>query len=444
MNLRASSNRSIGVYNIINERNSQKLKTSGKCSRIFKIVLLLVCFAIIIYLFIRYDKFNSYIPGHIYTDIIESYDSIIYYAKLVDYLSNYHIFVIFFILGFCHWNIYKSYLHFIGFLICEYAIFLLKIIFRKSPQILNINFNKNLLSNDALNTLCDFTSEYECPSYRAAYVFFSYMSFITLLFKEKKLKNKKFLKFALRIIFLIISIIINASLIILLQTTIASIIIGSAIGFIIYYFMFSLLKIDYDRSEQMLTLINLNIIYYIIINALLFGLMFSLKFFLNDDKHGCIEKYKNLCNNTEYDFKKINDENLFKGLFFLCNLIAIICIKLQRKFIFITDGDFVSRNFEVEEISEQSNLLAQIRNEETNKFNSYLLLKYLCKVFICLIVTFFIYLIFSIIKYYRGRSYITLSVVTYLLPFNLLVIFLFLFSKNLFLHLYLENYYESE
>ena len=346
-------------------------------------------------------------------------------------------------MGFCQWNIYKSFIHFYGFFICEYIVFSLKLIFRKQPIILTLDFNKNDLSSESLKLLCEFTSEYECPSYRSVYVIYSYMSFITLLFKEKKLKNNKITKIILRIIFIIISLAINASLILLLQSSICSIIIGTAIGFIIYFFMFNLLKIDYDRSEQMLAFLNTNIFIYIFINIIFFCVIFLLNIFV-EPKDEEIENFNNLCGNTYYNYKKLNSETFFKSLFFYCNLIMIISIKLQRKLIFKQDGYFVSRNFYVNEIIEQNNLLSRITNEETYKFNKIVFIKYMCKVFICLGIALVVYLMFVIIKYYRGEYYTILSIIAYFLPINLLVIFLFLFSKILFIHLDLEIYNDYE
>jgi len=68
----------------------------------------------------------------------------------------------------------------------------------------------------------------------------------------------------------------------------------------------------------------------------------------------------------------------------------------------------------------------------------------MCKVFICLGIALVIYLMFVIIKYYRGEYYELLSIIAYFLPINLLVIFLFLFSKILFIHLDLEIYNDYE
>ena len=370
---RNSSKQSVGIYSILSERNSQnKENTLKKFRFILRIFLLIIIFGITIYLFIDFKRFNELFSNEIYLKIIEKYDSLIIFAKILDLLSNYHIFIVFFIFGFCQWNIYKSYIHFFGFFICEYIIFLLKIIFRKRPLILDLDFDKEELSDDSLNIICQFTSDYECPSYRAAYIIYSYMSFINLLFKEKKIKKNKYAKIFLRIIFIILSLAINAALIILLQATMSSILIGLAIGFIIYFFMFSLLKIDYDRSEQMLSIMNFNIIFYIIINVILFLIMLFLNIFLNGNKEDeNFEKFQDLCGNTEHSYKKFSSETFFKHLIFYCNLTMIICIKLQRKLIFKTDGYFVSRNFNKEEIIEPNNLLAQITNEATNKFNGY-------------------------------------------------------------------------
>ena len=441
LDTKMNSTQSIRIFSISSTKSFQKNDTSIKIFKlIIKVFLFMLSFGIIIYIFIDYQNFNDILPNDLYSKIIDNYDSIIIYSKLIDYLSNYHIFIIFFLFGFCQWNIYKSYIHFFGFFIVEYIVFLLKLIFRKRPLILDLDFDKKDLSNDSLNTLCEFTSEYECPSYRAAYLIYTFMSFVTLLFKEKKLKNNRCAKLILRIIFIILSIAINTSLILLLNDTIGSMIIGSAIGFIIYFFMFSFLKIDYDRSEQMISILNFNIFFYILINVILFFGIFVLNIFLNINKDKDNEKFQNLCGNTHYNFKNMGSETFYKNLFFFCNLTMIICIKLQRKIIFKTDGYFISRNFNFEEIIEPNNLLAQITNEETNKFNKYLFFKYFCKLLICILVSLFIYLIFTIIKYYRDKSYAILSILAYSLPINILIIFLFLFSKILFINLDLEIY----
>jgi H+/Cl- antiporter ClcA len=234
----------------------------------------------------------------------------------------------------------------------------------------------------------------------------------------------------------------NGGLILLLQNTISSIIIGTVIGFITYFFIFSLLKIDYDRSEQMLSILNINVFFYILINVILFSIIFILYIFLNKEKEK-EEDYQKICNN--YSFKKMSSETFFQSLSFFCNLTMIICIKIQRKLIFGNDGNFVSRNFNMEEIIDQNNLLAKIRNDETYKFNKSLFIKYIYKVLICLAIAIITYLLFAVIKYLRNKYYyIVLSILAYTLPINLLVIFLFLFGKYLFIKLGLEIYNDSE
>ena len=438
-----SSNPSVGIFSVISESTTGKSQKIITPKLIFKIILMLLLTGIIIYLFIDYERFNDFLSDDLYKYILDNYDSIIIYSKIIHFLSDYHIFMILFICGFCKWNIYKSYIHFFGFFICEYIIFLIKIIFRKEPLLLTIYSEETHLSDDAMDTLCEFTGEYECPSYRAAFVIYSYMSFISLLFKEKKLRNRQKTKIVLSIFLAIFALVMNGTLILLLQNTISSIIIGTAIGFIIYFFMFSLLKIDYDRSEQMLSILNINVFFYILINIILFSIIFVLYIFLYKEEKEEEEDYQKICKN--YSFKKMNSETFFQSLSFFCNLTMIICIKIQRKLIFENDGNFVSRNFNMEEIIDQNNLLAKIRNDETYKFNKSLFIKYIYKVLICLVIAIIAYLLFVVIKYYRNKHYyIVLSILAYTLPINLLVIFLFLFGKYLFIQLGLEIYNDSE
>ena len=439
-----SSNPSVGVFSVISDSPTGKSQQIITPKLIFKIILILLLTGLVIYLFIDYERFNDLFPHEIYDYILKNYDSIIIYSKIIHFLSDYHIFMILFICGFCKWNIYKSCIHFFGFFICEYIIFLIKIIFKKEPLLLTIYNEDAHLSEEDLDTLCEFTGEYECPSYRAGFVIYSYMSFISLLFKEKKIRNHQKTKIVLFIILAIFALVMNGGLILLLQNTISSIIIGTAIGFIIYFFMFSLLKIDYDRSEQMLSILNINVFFYILINVILFSIIFILYIFLYKEEKEEEEKdYQKICNN--YSLKKMNSETFFQSLSFFCNLTMIICIKIQRKLIFGNDGNFVSRNFNMEEIIDQNNLLAKIRNDETYKFNKSLLIKYIYKVLICLAITIIAYLLFAVIKYYRNKHYyIALSILAYTLPINLLVIFLFLFAKILFIKLGLEIYNDSE
>ena len=437
MNSLINSSNSYELYRSMTLKNSAKNSRAKRCESITKIIIILITIGLIIYIFIDYNNFNKLISDELYKKILNNYDKIYLYSDFIDYLSNYHVFLFFFIIGFCLWNIYKSFIFILGFFITELIVFNLKLVFRKEPQIFNIEFDKKILSSKSINSICEFTSEYECPSYRAAYVVYTYMSFICLLFKEKKLRNKKILKLCLKIFFILICTFINISLLFLLQNTLGSIIIGSGIGFIFYFFMFRFLKIDYDRSEQMISIINFNIIYYILINLFIIGIILSFYFLFGKDKQDNI-KFMNLCGDTYSKFKEMNLETIFKSLFFFCNFTVIICIKLQKKYIFLSDGIFISRNFNVEEITDENNLTAQIHRNESFKIDTNNIVKYLCKIFICLGVAFLCYLIYQIIKNSRGDNYVIMSFMTYLIPTNILIIFLFFFAKWLFIYLDIE------
>ena len=116
--------------------------------------------------------------------------------------------------------------------------------------------------------------------------------------KKKKIRNHQKTKIVLFIILAIFALVMNGGLILLLQNTISSIIIGTVIGFITYFFIFSLLKIDYDRSEQMLSILNINVFFYILINAILFSIIFILYLFLyKEEKEEEEEDYQKICNN---------------------------------------------------------------------------------------------------------------------------------------------------
>lgn len=440
MNSRNNSTNSYGFFSVMTERSSIQKQKTKKWKLIAKIITIILTFGLILYIFIDYENFNTILSDELYQRILKNYDNLYMFATIIDYLSNYHVFLIFFIIGFCLWNIYKSFTHILGFFLIELIIFILKLIFRKRAKIFYLP-DKNILSPHSINVLCELISEYECPCYRAAFLVYTYMSFITLLFKEKKLRKRKIAKICSRIIFIIICVFLNIGQIFLLQSTIGSIFIGAGIGFIVYFFMFSVLKIDYDRSEQMMSILNLNIIFYILINIVVVGIILCLHFFLHIDETEK-EQFQKFCGKTSYNYKEMNLETIFKSLFFFSNLTMILCIKLQRKYIFQSDGDFIGKHFNFEEITESDNLMAHIKNEETLKINTNHILKYLCKVFICLGIALVSYLIYQIIKYNRSESYVFLSILLYLIPSNMLIVFLFFFSKWLFdfLDLEIKNY----
>lgn len=424
---------------VVSEGSFPKKLKGAKCKLFLKIIAILIALAIILYILIDYENFNSFLPEDLYKSILENYDNIIIFAEVINYLTNYHIFFIFFIIGFCVWNIYKSFIHILGFISIGFFVFSLKLMFMKKPLIFNLDYSKYNLSYDSLSTICSFTSEYECPSYRAAYVVYSYMSFISLLFKEKKIRDKNIPKILFKIFFSILCIFLNFSLILLVQNTVGSIIIGSAIGFIAYLFMFSILKIDYDRNEQMLSILNFHIVYYILINIAIVIVILCLYLFIDIDDNEK-DNFQALCGETSYYFKELNLETVFKSLIFFCNLTMIICIKLQRKYIFKSDGAFLSRNFNEEEILEENNLVTQIKGVETLKFTTKNVVKYLCRVLICLGVALCCYLLFEVFKYVEDENYRLFGILTYLIPTNILIIFLFFFSKWLFIYLDFEVY----
>lgn len=433
---------SFGLLSMSSEKDP-KNKVVKTIKFILKILIFILVFGIILYLFIGHENFDTLFEYDRYLNILNNYDSYILYVKILLILSDYRIFIILFTFGFCIWNVYKSYIHFIGFFFVEYSFYLLKLLFKREPKILSLNNNKDNIPPESLRFLCEITSGYEFPSFRAANVMYSLMSFIALLFKEKKIKYYKKAKIILSIIFFIIGLVLNAGLILLLQNSISSLIIGGAVGFIIYFFMFNILKINYDRSEQLLFFMNIDIIFFIILNIALLLIMVFLRLLVGTDEE-IDEKYEKLCHNTNFNYKSMSYETFFQSLFFFCNLTMMMSLKLQRKFIFTGDGNFVSVNFNVEEISEQNNLMSRISISETYKFDKKIIWKYLAKVFLCLGMTFVFYLLFLLLDHFRGESYIVISIIEFVLPINCLIIFLFLLSKPLFIYLDLEFSNDSE
>ena len=178
MSGRFNSSHSYGFFSVMTDKTIQKESKTKLCISVAKLFLIMITIGLILYIFLDYDNFNEIIPDKTYEKMLENYDKFYIYPDIINYVTNYHIFLIFFIFGFCLWNIYKSFIHILGFFVIEFILFSLKLLFRKKPKILSINFEKIEISSKSLNEICEYTSEYECPSYRAAYVIYSYMSFI--------------------------------------------------------------------------------------------------------------------------------------------------------------------------------------------------------------------------------------------------------------------------
>ena len=147
MNTRVNSSNSYGFFSVMSERSLPKKPKRKRLKSLLKIILIMILFVVILYIFIDYSNFNQNIlSDDLYEGILKHYKNLYAYADVIDHLTNFHIFLIFFIFGFCLWNIYKSFIHILGFFITELIIFILKLIFRKKPKILGIDLKDIQLS----------------------------------------------------------------------------------------------------------------------------------------------------------------------------------------------------------------------------------------------------------------------------------------------------------
>ena len=108
---------------VMSDGSLSKKTNTDKYKLILKIIAIIIAFGIILYILIEYKNFNSFLPDDIYKTILENYDKLIIFADIINLLTNYHIFFICFIIGFCVWNIYKSFIHILGFISIGFLVF---------------------------------------------------------------------------------------------------------------------------------------------------------------------------------------------------------------------------------------------------------------------------------------------------------------------------------
>ena len=147
MSARLNSSHSYGFFSVMTDKSLPKVSNNKLCKVISKVIIILLTIGLISYIFLDYDNFNKIFPDTTYQKMLENYDKIYIYSDIINYFTNYHVFLIFFIFGFCLWNIYKSFIHIFGFFVCEFILFILKLIFRKIPKVLTLNIDNIHLSN---------------------------------------------------------------------------------------------------------------------------------------------------------------------------------------------------------------------------------------------------------------------------------------------------------
>ena len=423
------SEASYSLSNYIDELDSTKEKKENKKKNkriIINLIIIIITLIIITIVFFQQEKIDKFFENY-YLSTYDSSHLLLFY--LIDSFSTYKIIIVIFVFGFCQWNIYKNTIMVLGNLLCYYIIFLLKLILKTDPFInyiknLKTNSNNNInINEDYYKTIKKFASEYGCPSFRSTLTIFAYLSFVELLFKEKNYKRNKICKYIFYIIFTIIIIIIIFFLIIFLTNSATNILVGALIGFMIYFIMFHLLRIDYDRSDQMIALLKIKTLYYIIINIIMVFILYII--YIIDDSN----------NSTHL-------KTFLKSLCFTYNITMIISLKLLKNCYYKSDSIFVSRNFLVDEILDEDNLFNRISKEEVRKWDKTKILNYVYRCLICLIATvgciLIRYLLFLIWKNLdndenkKSVNYLIFGLIYYLLPFHLLMFSLFFVSKVLF------------
>ena len=418
------------------EQKDNKKKNKRKILNLIIMITTLILIIIFSYLRKNIDTFSEKYFLSFYED------NKLFYFYLIDFVSTYKIIILIYVFGFCQWNIYKSVVMALGNLLCYYIIFVLKLILKTNSFTKHIDYIRNnsteiIISDEYYHIVNKLASGYSCPSLRSTLIIFAYLSFVELLFKEKNFKRNRICKYIFYIIFIIIIIIINWCMILFLLNSASNVLVGTLIGFIIYFIMFQLLRIDYDRSDQMIQLLKIKIIYYLLINIIMVFIVYIIYLFDS---------------NPNDDIIPI--KTFLKSLCFTYDITMIISLKLLKDCYYKSDSIFISRNFLVDEILDEDNLFNRISNEEIRKWDKRKILNYLYRCLICLVMTggcallmYLISLIFESIENEKGKkgaSYFICGLIYYLLPFHLLMYLLFFISKVLF-HKFklIDNEYEN-
>ena len=288
-------------------------------------------------------------------------------------------------------------------------------------------------------------NEWGSPNTQIIVLISFYLSFYEIIIRNKKMDNKIFGKI---IIFAVIVLIILADIFVLFASgNIAynQIIFSICIGIVTYQIIFFLLKVEVNKSKQLLNFIKFKTKYYIFINLILIAFQFILNIFV-------IDKY-----DEDYYTKNINEQQLrlfysqflnehfnYRTIFYLnkgnfCNVICfsmniVSFLSVKLEFFWTYKGDYESwSSYNFEKPRNEERLLDMIEDDfiirdrtqwnHTGCFKAvirliFIIIFCLC----CMIPSILIYYFISVNSDFNGYIFI-ITVPMFLLVFGMFYLF---------------------
>ena len=218
----------------------------------------------------------------------------------------------------------------------------------------------------------------------------------------------------------------------------------------IFLIFFYRLKIDLNKSKQFYDFIKFKMLYYLVINALLFAFQILLCMFIIDERdttfyreHG-LEQISLMPKN---DFSEkllkyrnkffLNNGNLCNCFCFLMNIVAFLSLKIDLSFIYQnnynswSEGNFEKPKLESINVNLDSSAVGEYSHIEESQWNHYGAVKGLLRFIILIVLTFGIYALLIWISTWSDNEAFSL-IFSIIIPMAVLVSASFYSFKALF------------
>lgn len=418
-------------------------KDINKRNKIRPLILIFILYTITIFTAQYFYSDYLFNVSKEWTKKIQKDDNFINILPILETFSNfigtYRMFGLIVLFVYNSANISKSFALIMVCFICNYVSAILKILYH-SPFLYYEDDNGSIIpsrcqggwgnpSENSLTSTCVFLTLWK------------------IVFDCGRLRFKKNAKIISLICLILLIIIVNLCKLFAGLSSLDQIIFGMTVGFMIFFFIFYVIRIDLNNGRGLTKIVNFHLFYYLLINLVLAGGIVLVHFFLSGNNE-LIEKYntnitKTICYDKINNISKIHDNLKYDNeAFIICatffgNIGILIGLKFEYKYMFNSNElNWRQYNFDKEEGDEESLLSKLSISKETQWNHTTFFFSFLRIIFVALISI--IFLLPTLFIPFNWNLAIIL-IFKIILPYNLVVFNLFYLNKIILQKLSLTN-----
>jgi membrane-associated phospholipid phosphatase len=361
-------------------------------------------------------------------------ESILHFMKFMSNFAAQGTFLVTVIIINNYFNIYKSIILLMIYLICTFLTTLFRLIYADPrPYFLNEAYIRSYGCEVGFGN----------PSAHIEMSMSCYLTIWRILCDCRVVRLRKWIKWVLLVFFLLLISLIMVSKLFMGSNSLDQILYGASLGFLLYYFFFYCIDLNLNDPKQFTRFIEIKNLYYLVFNIMILGVFI---FIVQYVPYGPQEQYIRWSNTINERCKGIMDEIPHNLRFqyecfimfavFFSNIGAFIALKLELHITFKGDlQNWVLYNFSNLNMDEDNSLLSTLSKDtqwnQTRFFKSSIRL--VLSILICLVfMTPYLLVDFS-------ANIFVIFFVKLFIPFTLILFFTYYACKPLFRKLKLVN-----